>query len=209
MKFFKKHKTKNIEKSIAFEVLSKICEKIKDDFNYLYLQFEEGIVSNVSEVSSYKKGYRNFIFNLPILHKYEKREEENFIIDDIYISDIENKKYKISVDITRGVFSGYLIEVDDIRRIDTTTIDVENLKIKSYENNFSKLFNNEELKYLNLNSIHEVVLENKTYYYLFNLEDGDFIGMDADKKVYEITHNPYEVILIDNNLLTFLKSKSN
>ena len=52
-----------------------------------------------------------------------------------------------------------------------------------------------------------VILEGKTYYHLMDLADGDgdFIGMDLKKRVYLITHDPFEIKLLDKPLREILE----
>jgi hypothetical protein len=38
------------------------------------------------------------------------------------------------------------------------------------------------------------------------LEDGDFIGMDYQKNIYVITHDPYEIKPLKGSLIEVVKS---
>lgn len=187
--FRRKKRNKEIEKYVAYCIISAVCKELPEEFNYLSLQFNEGLIQGVSiqTVPFYKNGYRNFSEDIAILNRYEDRKKKRFTIDNIFISDLEHKiKYKVSIEIVDGVFTGYTIEVTDIQNVDVNTIDAKGFKINYQENPLEKLFTNNELRYLNPSEIYEVELENKIYYHLFDLEDGDFIGMDEGKKVYEM-----------------------
>lgn len=61
---------------------------------------------------------------------------------------------------------------------------------------------------LNPSEVYEIELDGKTYYPIRELEDGDFIATDKEKRVYSITHDPYGVTLLSEDLLGYLKSIS-
>lgn len=45
------------------------------------------------------------------------------------------------------------------------------------------------------------------YYHIYDLKDGDgdFIGIDEKKNVYKITHDPYEITLLEKTLIELLR----
>jgi hypothetical protein len=51
-----------------------------------------------------------------------------------------------------------------------------------------------------------VKLRGSLYYHLRDLEDGDFIGIDADKIIYKITHDPFEIIPLNETLEQLLRN---
>ena len=62
------------------------------------------------------------------------------------------------------------------------------------------LLSPDDQKLINWSSAFEVEINGKQFYHLRDLNDGDFIGMDADGLFYEIHHDPLEVIGLDGNL---------
>lgn len=68
------------------------------------------------------------------------------------------------------------------------------------------LFNEEELSLIDPIDVYEVELEGKIYYHVRELEDGDFIGIDDEKNVYKLTHDPYEITLLNKSLVEVLKA---
>jgi uncharacterized pyridoxamine 5'-phosphate oxidase family protein len=67
-----------------------------------------------------------------------------------------------------------------------------------------KLLSPKELKLINPSDVYIVTLNNKEYFHLIDIEDGDFYGMDMGKNLYKITHNPYDLEKIDVNLSKLL-----
>ncbi|WP_162842699.1 hypothetical protein [Mucilaginibacter pineti] len=47
-------------------------------------------------------------------------------------------------------------------------------------------------------------MDGKVYFHIKDLEDGDFIGIDSDKIIYKITHDPCEIIPLPESLKTVL-----
>ena len=220
MWIFKSKKTKEKEKRIfeaesriAQSIISAVCKELPTEYGYLSRQFDEGLITGADAqmAQSYKKGYRNIVHNVGLLNKYEDKKGREFIIDNVYISNFDRSKdYKITIEIAYGLFMGYVIDIDRdvIESLDVNSINAKGLEIKYTNNPLEKLFTKAELKYLNPSDVYEVDLfEKGVYYHLFDLEDGDFIGMDARKKVYEITHDPYEITLVEDTLLTYLKKR--
>ena len=206
---FKKKKLREMkraeEKATTYKILSAVCAVLPEEFNYLSRQLEDGVIVVVDEQFFYKAGWRGFFYNPSISGKYENRKCKEFEIGNVTISDFNGEKHPISITVDYGLFAGFLLDVEDLTSVDTSTIDVAGFQITSKENPLEKFFTKAELKYLNPSDLYEVELDDKIYYHLFDLEDGDFIGMDAEKNVYEITHDPYEIVLIKDKLLPFLK----
>ena len=196
-----------LEKEVACKIVSVVCDELPNEFDYLSHQFKEGLIlgAYILNASQSPKGFRQFVQDRKVLNKYENKKGKEFIIDNIYISDLEGKNHKVSITVAYGIFIGYTL--DKIEDLDITTVNAKDFKIKYRGNVLDKLFSDEELKYLNSNDVYEVELDGKIYYHLFDIEDGDFIGMDTAKKVYKITHDPYEITLVGEDLMKFLKSR--
>ena len=67
------------------------------------------------------------------------------------------------------------------------------------------VFNGEELAIIDKEDVYEVELNGTIYYHLQELEDGDFIGIDQNKKIYKITHDPFEITELKGALAEILK----
>lgn len=68
------------------------------------------------------------------------------------------------------------------------------------------LLNEEELLLIDPVDVYEVELDGKIYYHVRELEDGDFIGIDDKKNIYKLTHDPYEIMLLNKPLVEVLKA---
>jgi hypothetical protein len=53
--------------------------------------------------------------------------------------------------------------------------------------------------------IYAVFIGNIEYSHIKELEGGNFIGIDKNKVIYNITHDPMEIVKIDKTLTEVLK----
>ena len=107
-------------------------------------------------------------------------------------------------------FQGYLFTPEEQDSMQKELLEKDQLedRVKYLEESsiLSKVFSRMELDLLNPSEVYEVELDGKTYYHIQDLEDGDFIATDKEKRVYSITHDPFEVTLLSEDLLGYLKS---
>ena len=67
------------------------------------------------------------------------------------------------------------------------------------------MFSEEEKSLISPSEVYSIFIEDKEYFHIRDLEDGDFIGIDKDKVVYKITHDPMEVKRLEKELLEVLR----
>lgn len=82
------------------------------------------------------------------------------------------------------------------------------LKGSDYERILTVL-NNDEQQLLNPSNVYSVFVDNKEYFHISDLEDGDFFCIDINKKIYRITQDPLEIIGHTQQLIDLLKEKYN
>lgn len=209
--FFKKKKSIHLN-GWEKELFENIFKALGSEYLQYQRQIEDGIIESVR----FDEKRPNFIglkLNVSLLNKYEKKNEQLYKIKGIEIFDKTSSQYKMmTVTIAYGLVLGY--SVPDIFNFNP---DVNKIKTdfahKFYFENedFDKikfLFTNEELKLLNPSDVYEVILYEKSYYHLNDLEDGDFIGINKENNIYKITHDPFEITAIERNkLIEILEGK--
>jgi hypothetical protein len=99
---------------------------------------------------------------------------------------------------------GYAIEGAKNFVIDVNSVNVKNFK-KVYRTNtdYQKIesyLSIQEKKVVNQSEVYEVILNDTTYFHIKDLEDDDFIGMDYEKNMFKITHDPFEITPINLTL---------
>lgn len=133
-----------------------------------------------------------------------------FDLKNIEIFDKTSQSYlKYTIGCASGMIIGYSIDADSNFDIDVTRVKVDKFYRKDdIPENFDYLktiFSSAEWKLVNPSDIYEIELDNRIYYHLMDLEDGDFIGIDQEKHVYKITHDPFGIKLLDKSLIQLLK----
>lgn len=203
---FKRTKIKNEE----IQLLGNVIKKLPVPYSSLINQIEDGLLRGVLIDASDIPGYVAFTYNSSILKKYDNLRESSFKLCNIEVYDRKNSIYvPYEIYVSTGTISGYSLGGGKKHDIDHNKIDITNFKIAYFNNpDYNKikfLFSVEELNLINSSDIYEVELEGKTYYHLQDMEDGDFIGMDINKNMYKITHDPFQIILQENQLVDLLR----
>jgi hypothetical protein len=211
---FNKKKKKRDLNQWELSLLNNVISKLPDDYQYLANQTTAGLfTAALIGYSSYNPDYVAFSFNSEIINDYENQKEKDYKITNIRVWDSYNQKYALyTIYISAGVISGYSLKAESSIVVDLTRIDTS-LFVKLYYDNadFKKLsgiLSSKDIKLINPNNVYEVSLNGKTFYHLHDLEDGDFIGIDTEKVIYKITHDPYEIIPINDSLEKILKDNT-
>jgi hypothetical protein len=208
--FNKKKKRRSIE-DWELLLLYNTLEKLPDEFKILKKQIEsELFVSASIGYSSFNPDYIGFSYS-EIISDFENRKEKDYQITNIKVHDIKNEKYLVyTIYVGAGVIAGYSLKGSNESVIDINSIDVS-LHVKLYYDNvyydkLKKILNAEEIKFINQSDVYEVPLNGTIYYHVKDLEDGDFIGIDSNKVIYKITHDPFEIIPLNETLEQLLRN---
>lgn len=205
---FKGNNKKKLETEIA--LMKTIFNSLGGEYSYIIKQLNDNIISGVKISNTPFPNYRKFSLNVDTLNKYEDKKGKYFSIKGIKVYDINLKEFvDLEIDIAYGILQGYTIPNVKEFNPDISKINLENYSIEVFgeeSSSIKELFTKEELAFLNVNDIYEVKLKGKTYFHIKDLEDGDFIGIDYDKKIYKITHDPFEITPIEGTVMEIVKS---
>jgi hypothetical protein len=199
---FKRTKIEDWEIDLLNNVLSKLPDQHSQT---LLKQIEDGLLKGVLTNVSDIPGYIAFTYNPEILKKYDNKSEKDFKLTGIKVFDQKSSTFlKYTIYISSGTISGYSIECSKKCKVDVDRIDISDYqKIPISSDDYYKIeniLNSEEKKLINPSEIFIVTIDNKEYFHLKDLEDGDFIGIDRNKKVYEITHDPLKITVLQKEL---------
>lgn len=205
--FFKRKKRIHLQ-GWEKELFEKIFSLLGSEYNVFEKQISEGIIENVRFDEDFPD-FISFKLNVALLNKYEKKKEPHFKIAGIEIYDNTTFQYKkINIEICYNLVMGYTMQ--DILNFNP---DIEKIKINSVRKIFieneefssiKSIFTKEELSLINSTDVYQVELDGNIYYHLKDLEDGDFLAVDINKKIFIITHDPYEITLQDVDLSKLL-----
>lgn len=182
---------------------------LKNDFNYIFEQINEGIIKAVRNEDSPTPNFNQFSLDVKILNKFENKKGRCFAIKQLFVFDkVLNEYVEIYVDIVYGIIFGYHVDSLNIDRLDIDKIKTSNYRIVYYDDNdeYKKLLTLNERKQIAPNDFYEIELNGKTFFHIKDLEDGDFIAINKSKQLFKITHDPFEIIELQEDLQFILSS---
>ena len=192
--------------SWEIELLRTVIKQLPSQCINLINQIDDKLLKSVLLNKSDIAGYVAFTYNWDILKKYDKPNEYDYKFTNINIFDIKSFNYvQYEIYVSSGTISGYSLGKINKNNIDFSKIDISNLKKVllgniDYNRILPKL-NDEEIKIMNPSAIYLVFVNNKEYFHIKDLEDGNFIGIDENKVVYLITHDPIEIKMLNKNIV--------
>lgn len=206
--FFKSKETTSL-KQWEKDLLVKTLKLLGNDYSLYEEQITSGIIESV-RINKLNSNFKRFRLNVKLLNKFENKKGRSFFLHNIKVFDnISNKCFGLSLDFGFGLILGYSINEPLNFNPEIEVINVDFIYKTYYgEDDFNKikyLLSKEELLLINPSEVYELDLMGKIYYHLKDIEDGDFLGIDINKNVYEITHDPFKINLQKNELVYLLK----
>lgn len=195
------------------DLLKNTLQKLPCQYHYLLEQIDANLLETVLSGLGDLPHWKTFGYNSKIVDRYDKPDEASYLLVNIQVFDKKSGKYlEYTIGCTSGTLAGYSINCDNEFDIDVVNIDTRYFKKKMIVSNdyfrIEKLLTFEERKLIIPSNVYEVKLEQKTFYHLVDLENGDFIAIDLRKNVYCITHDPYEIKLLNSSLEEILITDS-
>lgn len=139
----------------------------------------------------------------------------NFFIKNINFNSFDGKKVIVDLFTSEGLIIGYKTNVD-INDVDIATIDVSKIWEKHFLNKdyqeIRVILNSlspQELKKLNLaKNTFKIRVNNKEYYTIQDIGDGNYLVLNKEGIVFKATHDPFEIKKIYNSVQEYLNSIS-
>lgn len=200
------------------ELLIKTLNSINKDYtkvlvNQVKNNLLKGVLTNISDI----EGYVAFKFNASVLSKYQKINEPEYIISGIRVFDKKSNSYlNYSIYVYSGVISGYSFNTKNKVQIDLSKIDISKFDKESSVHftgievvkSFFKEVEETLLDKLDLNNVLEIEINEGNFYTIKDLEDGNYIAIDKNGKVFGLIHDPYEIEMLYKNTELFIKDLS-
>ncbi len=207
--FFKKKNRRDYKADAA--LMLAVFKSLGEDFNQIIKQVEDGLIVDSGKN---EKGYIKFALHTRVLNEYENPKGRHFAIKGIQVSDINTgKAAELEITVAFGLLMGYSVHGTDALTPDLRSVKTNNYKISFFENSdyddIEKFLSEEDKQCINPDDVFLVELEQGNYYHLRDIDDadGDFIGMDNKGKVYRITHDPNEIVLLEVTLSKFFEQE--
>jgi hypothetical protein len=106
-----------------------------------------------------------------------------------------------------GLWVGFTFE-KNISELTDFQIDISTLRKNKdkfeKDKKLEKLVHGLKSDLLDLNNLGEFELENKLYYQIKDLEDGNYLAIDRDGQVFGLIHDPYKIELLNKSLRQFV-----
>ncbi|HNU34445.1 MAG TPA: hypothetical protein PKN75_12735 [Bacteroidia bacterium] len=173
-------------------------------------QLEEGIIEGSRLRPTDIPNYFGLVLNESLREKYYNKSGRNYSIGEVEIRDKESgKMIKFTLYVSYGLLIGYSIFPFKNIQPDINSINLERCKITFLDeldyNKIEFLLSTQEKANISKAEIYEVQVEEKTYFHIKDLEDGDFIAIDLKKNVFMITHDPLKATKIITSLNEILQ----
>ncbi|WP_100616148.1 hypothetical protein [Confluentibacter citreus] len=197
-----KTSTKNIK-----EFQQKLAESLPAEFS-AYKNIVKEHASYYSIVFSHKPEGITIMYGYPpdFYKKYHNEDRKHFKLFGVYIKRKQNDEYvempmtfahgnlqKIIVNNPTKFHKIFDFNSIELRDIKTENIKIENPDLKIILKILESLSKN-QLSMLDLDDSFELEYEEKLYYPILNMEDGNYIAVDKKGKVYRLNHDHYTQI---------------
>ena len=187
------------------DVLVNVFTLLSDGYISYRRQVEGGLLTGVFFNSKIRPNHVQFFYDGKIARQYENKKCGIFALKGIKVFDIKTGSYiDFEIYLAEGLVTGYSTPHNNTFELDTKRTDIFAVKkIFSRNSDFleiRKLLTTFEMGLLNKDDVYELNVNGNLYYHLWDLDDGDFIGIDSNKSVYKITHDPLQAELINESL---------
>ena len=203
---FKKKRDFKMEAALMKAIFSRL-----EGFDYIIKQLDEGIITGSRLLKEPFPNFIQFSLDVKLLNKYEDRLGPYFTVKGITVFDTKSvATVELQIQISHGLIFGFEPQISKLESPDFETINTSGYRIEYFENpdfdQIKKLLTEEEIKLINPNDVDVLELKGNNYYRIAELDNSDFIGMDLDKKIYKITHDPYEIVELQDSLKEILEN---
>ena len=188
-----------------------VLMELPGEFSSFLNQITDGQIKGVRVSHRDTQEVVTFKFNRDVFKKYYNESFGDFKLTNIKVYDTKTSTYlACELYFTSGLMIAYSLEGNKKHKIDVNKVDTSGFrKVFWGESDYNRLFSlldEEEKRLIKPSEFYSVFVANKEYFHIKDLEDGDFVGLDINKRVYKITHDPMEVVLLDMSIIDVLKA---
>jgi hypothetical protein len=190
-----------------FEVLRAISENLSEKYAFLKDQLNTNFILSTEADNPKDPYWRRIVYNQNLYDEY-KNVSIDFLLKGIEVFDNTKNAYvEIELDFYEGILIRFRIPSKrlelNLKEIKITSLQEQRYEISEMEIKFKKILEDFEGKFEFDNGF-VIELEDKSYYVIRDLEDGNYISIDKDHKVYGMFHDPYIIEQISPNIKIFI-----
>ncbi len=192
-----------IDKEIK-QFFQKLFAQLPPEFQFLQEHLQKGLYRRYS----YNKDNNYFIGFDPAQSDKSMVKGKNFQIANIKVI-AEGQQYPLDLTIYEGLLVGFDIpkNIKDFTAYEFDTSSVTKAKSKfAAEEKIERFVKGLRSEKLDLDDLSEMEVNGKSYYQIKDLEDGNYIAIDSKGQVFGLTHDPFEIKLLDKSVKDFVDS---
>jgi len=195
---------RNIKKKHIEQFELKIAELLKDEFPQFQKVIDISKIYGISFTHAPKGIYISRGYKPEAYNEIRRKHRTHFNLIGIAIYQLKKQSY-VSLKLNYSFDSLTRIEVDEPERFhknfDLKNIKIDKIEIEElpYENPDKKIvekilkgLNKEQKGSLELEDTFEIELDEKLYYTILDMEDGNYIAIDKSGNVYRLNHDHEE-----------------
>lgn len=202
--FFNKTNWK-IEKE-SFDLFENVFAALPEDFRFLLEHLHRGVYRRYMEDSSPGKNLFGISFD-PAQSDRSMVKGKDFRLENIRIVT-DDHTYDMHLSIYSGLWIAFELEprIKDLRNY---RVDVSHLKYVANSKRggkaIQKLLKNLHSEQLDLSDLAQIELDGTIYYQIRDLQDGNYLAMDGQGRVFGLMHDPFKIELISGSIRQFVK----
>ncbi len=205
---FKKTSWKIEGKALNF--FRQIFIQLSVDFQFLTTGLDKGLYRSFSVNHAMKGNFYSIGFD-PSQSDKSMTKGKQFELENIIINQDE-QEYKLNITIYDGLWIGFEIE-KNIFDFNSFQVDLSLFKKSkskfAVDTKIEKLLNGLTCEQLDLINLGEFEVDGKLYHQIKDLEDGNYIAIDNNGKVFGLIHDPYKIELINKSVRQFVDDVNN
>jgi len=185
----------------ALDFFDKLFTSLPGEYHFLADGLSKGLykrfsVNHATKEHHYKIGFDPSQSDKSMI-KGKKFELENIIVKAGGQDNILN------ITVYEGLWIGFefqknILDLKDYE-IDLSRLNKGKSKFSANEK-IEKFVSNLVSEYLDLTTLSEFEIEGKLYYQIKDLEDGNYLAIDNNGKVFGLIHDPYKIELINKSI---------
>lgn len=191
--------------------LISLTDKLGFKFPLFKKQFEDAGIIGISIDPLRRKGGYIFTLDVIVYENLENKSLNPFILKNIISKNWNKQNVQIEVYTSDGLMSGFFVS-DNLESIDPSAIATESLYVKHSRNDdikdVSELFLRMQpyRKSLNLSDSFRITIQEKDFFTVKALGDGNYLAIDKGGCLYELINDPFSIRLKYATINSFLES---
>lgn len=197
---FKKAKKERYftDKEISF--FTEVIKILPTRYHYLLKQLNKDFLISFTPNDLNFKDWYSVQLNANLEKQYGKKKLGYFQLQNILLfNKRSNQKEKLTLSFLEGMFIGFFIQDTNFENFLVEKYDISSLKEKHFKNDNDKkaLINiigklsTEKLSYFDIDDTFKIEIPEGDFYTIKDLGDGNYLAVNEEGEVYELTHDPY------------------